>query len=165
MPTLWLIIWRFQPVHKGHIQLIESSLRENPETLILVGSSNTTDSRNPYSFERRKDFILWEFPESQITIQALPDFPEDSDWIEHILTHIPENTETCNLYCGDKNQDYAVQVLGNFQDILPFQLNIREIDRNILPISGTQIRENLKHNETQELKKSLWEKTFRAFTS
>ena len=161
MTSLWLIIWRFQPLHRGHIQLISRSLEENPATLVLIGSVNKEDEINPYSFEERKDFILWEFLESKISIAPLPDFPDDQDWIEHILLHIPERVTSINLYCGDKENDYAVHVLEKFAKTIPFHLYIQEINRKILPISGTQIRDNIRKNETEILKKSLWAETFK----
>ena len=159
--TLWLIIWRFQPIHKGHIQLIQKSLEENPATLVLVGSVNKQDNKNPYTFEERRNFILWEFPNKKLSLAPLPDFASDDDWIDHILLHIPERVTDASLYCGDRQNDYAVQVLEKLKATLPFDLEIQEIDRKDLPVSGTQIRGYLRENQTQKLRDSLWNETFK----
>ncbi len=320
MISLWLIIWRFQPLHRGHILLIEKSLNENPATLVLIGSSENKDEKNPYSYVQRKEFILWEFPKTQphlwisspqgeegknmrylynqvpeyvkilskklrytqtpheevlwhlvrnrkfhnlkfrrqhaiwryiadfycdekkvvieldgviherqkeydmirddiieshgihvvrlansslenyspkqiyskleqelqslsllkerefksevckidqwsLSIAALPDFPEDSDWVAHILLHIPERVSDCYIYCGDTENDYAIQVLKKLEDTLPFTLHIIEIDRKELPISWTQVRKDLEQNDIGSLKKSLWKETFKKLDS
>ena len=160
MTSLGLIIWRFQPLHSGHMLLIERSLSENPATLILIGSSNKKDNKNPYSYEERKAFILWEFPKKKLSISPLPDFPDNQDWVDHILLHIPERVTDCYLYCGDRENDYAVQVLESLRDTLPFILHVVEINRKELPISGTLVREYMENQEIWELKDSLWENTF-----
>ena len=159
--TLWLIIWRFQPLHKGHIKLIETSLGENPATLVLIGSVNKNDEKNPYSFKERKDFILWEFTKEKLSIASLPDFQKDTDWIHHILLHIPEQITNCNIYCGDKSNDYAVQVLEKLRSTLPFTLNIIEIDRKIFPVSGTWVRKYLEQNDILKLRSVLWKETLK----
>ena len=161
MTSLWLIIWRFQPFHKGHLLLVETSLRENPATLILIGSINRQDDSNPYSYEFRKEIIEAELHDKKVSIWWLPDFSDDASWWEYILTYIPEKVDRIILYCWDKENDSAVQSILDLQSSFPFQIEIREIPRSIIPISATQVRQKLREGRQEELKDFLNEKTLK----
>lgn len=57
-----VLIGRFQPVHSGHVQLIERALNYSDHLIIAIGSSNVGRSpRNPFTFEERVDLIRSEF--------------------------------------------------------------------------------------------------------
>lgn len=157
MNSLWLIIWRFQPLHLGHQLLISASLWENSNTLVLIWSINKQDDNNPYSYTMRKDILEQEF--GDISIWALPDFPSDQEWINCILRYIPKNTQTLTLYCWDAKNDSAVISLLSSQSTLPFKIKVQEISRSIIPVSATQVRDWISQWNTQELRKYLWEKT------
>ncbi len=157
--SLWLIIWRFQPFHIGHELLVQKSLQENPVTLILIGSSNIENIENPWSYEKRKemiqDFFISQKFLTQLSISPLPDFPDDTDWIQEVLLHIPDNIQYITLYCGDTSTDSAVKVLKEFESSFFFELSIVEIPRSHLPISGTKVRELLEEWDTQNIEKYL----------
>nr|AIE95863.1 Nicotinamide mononucleotide adenylyltransferase [uncultured marine thaumarchaeote AD1000_70_G10] len=53
-----ILIGRFQPLHKGHVNAIEFA-RDNSERLfVIVGSAEKSNQeRNPFSFEERKRMI------------------------------------------------------------------------------------------------------------
>ena len=42
-----VILARFQPVHKGHIALIRKACFENDKVVLLVGSADKFNERNP----------------------------------------------------------------------------------------------------------------------
>lgn len=161
MTSLWLIIWRFQPFHKGHLLLVETSLRENPATLILIGSINRKDDSNPYSYEFRKEIIQTELLDKKISIWWLPDFPDDVSWWEYILTYIPEKVDNIVLYCWDKENDSAVQSILDLQSSFPFRIEIREIPRSIIPISATEVRKKMKEGNSEDLENFLSKKTLK----
>ena len=71
---------RMQPLHIGHIGIIEKILKENDEAIILIGSKNKKGTlRNPLDiFLRRK--ILEE------TLQE--EFKEDMDRIIRIIKNL-----------------------------------------------------------------------------
>lgn len=159
MNHLWLIIGRFQPFHKGHLLLVEKSLRSHNQSILLIGSSNKKDNENPYSYQLRKDIIRSETIENTLEIYPLEDYSSDVSWTNAILEHIPKNTSKVTLYCWDVENDSAVKALKQFQDSLPFELYFHEIPRSILPISATQIRTWIQDWNSGELKKYIWEKT------
>jgi bifunctional NMN adenylyltransferase/nudix hydrolase len=65
MHKLFVVIGRFQILHKGHVSLIQEALdscQEGDHVLVLVGSSNKERSlKNPLSFEARNEIICNEF--------------------------------------------------------------------------------------------------------
>ena len=141
MKSIWLIIWRFQPLHLWHHLLIEQSLRENPATLVLIGSSNISDSQNPYSYETRREIIQANFQDASLSIWPLPDTPNDRVWIQEIINNIPKTNTHIHIYCGDTQNDSAVQVILAHKDIFPCKIEIHEIPRSTIDISASQIRE------------------------
>lgn len=82
-----LVIGRFQPLHNGHIFLIERALERCDELVIGIGSSNITDQNNPFSFPIRKKMIEL-FVKDQnlqrriIKIVDIPDHPSDDEWLK-----------------------------------------------------------------------------------
>lgn len=52
-----VILARFQPVHKGHIALINKACNENDKVLLLVGSADKFNERNPIPLNYRVDML------------------------------------------------------------------------------------------------------------
>ena len=79
--------------------MIKKSLEDNDRTYIFVGSAETINRYNPYSFEIRKHIISTNFPKSSVEIFSLPDFETDELWLKNILHHLPNNVEELTFYC------------------------------------------------------------------
>lgn len=45
--SIGVIIARLQPVHNGHLALIEKSMNENEETYLFIGSADKFNNRYP----------------------------------------------------------------------------------------------------------------------
>lgn len=155
MQTIGCIIWRFQPLHNGHNLLIEASLKENKKTIVFIGSSNIINQQNPYNFEIRKRIIHQNFVNDAIEIYSLPDAITDEVWIQNIISHIPGITTNLKLYCGDQGTDSAIISIKKLEPQLPFNIEIIEIPRSIIPVSATQIRSAFKSTNMTFLKKHL----------
>lgn len=52
-----LVHGRFQPFHNGHKFLVDKMLKECDYGIILIGSVEKKDKKNPFSLEERKDMI------------------------------------------------------------------------------------------------------------
>lgn len=155
MSKIWCIIWRFQPLHSGHSLLIETSIRENDATYVIIGSSNKHNIHNPYSAEFRKSLISQNFPKNSIHIWVLADFPNDIQWKDALLLQIPKNIKVVTLYCWDTQNDSAVQSLVSLENTLPFTLIVREIPRSIIPVSASEIREWIMKKNIKKIQKYL----------
>ncbi len=141
--SLWVYIWRFQPFHNGHEKIVSQMLKDNIQNMIIIGSTENQDERNIFSAAWRRESIKKAFPD--IDIELLRDTPDDTKWILSLKKLLEKsNSKTYKFYCGDKKNDYAIQVIeqhkGLFENV---HIEIVEISRKILPISATQIREEL----------------------
>lgn len=69
-----MFIGRYQPLHKGHIALINKVLDEGKPVLIALRDTPISKD-NPFSVEERKTMFLNEFG-SKIKIITIPDIAE-----------------------------------------------------------------------------------------
>lgn len=81
-----LVIGRFQPFHNGHLYLLQEALTIADKIVIGIGSSNVSNSDNPWSFEERKRVVeevlkKEKLEDKVIRIVDIPDVPEDSEWL------------------------------------------------------------------------------------
>ena len=80
-----VIIARLQPIHNGHLELIRQALNENDKVLVLVGSADKLNKRNPIPINMRMemacDAIVSTFSEDKerINVQPLDDLTDESD--------------------------------------------------------------------------------------
>lgn len=107
-----VIIARFQPVHNGHIYLVKKACEENEKVLLLVGSADKVNKRNPLPVEMRIEFLTQALSESgllsdKVLIKALDDLTNESDnsheWGFYLYTKISEyaNSAKFTIYYSD----------------------------------------------------------------
>ncbi len=78
---------RMQPLHKGHLGMIDKALSENDGLLILIGSSNKRGIiRNPMGINLRKEILEEALEEKygknyrdKIIVKDLPDWTSEDD--------------------------------------------------------------------------------------
>ncbi len=106
-----LVIGRFQPLHNGHVDLIQRAYEENDVVLVLVGSANELPNyKNPFPTEDRISMIEHEFPEyDRLHIKGLDNYPSDNEWIEDVISRvntIEEDPSKVTLYTSEKDEDF-----------------------------------------------------------
>lgn len=134
-------IGRFQPLHNGHIQVIESALKLTNNLIMLIGSSNVSRSiRNPFTFLERKQMIEDSFDSNTFkAILPLNDYPyNDTKWIVDVTTAINSIT---------KGNNDNVALIGHTKSDTAYYLSLfpsfsyEEVPES-LPISATDLREH-----------------------
>ena len=75
MKKIGVILARLQPIHNGHLALIEKSINENDETYVFIGSANKFNKRNP-------------LPISLRLMLCKEAFKEKFDWDENVIKTI-----------------------------------------------------------------------------
>ena len=155
--NLGLICGRFSHMHLGHTSLIEASLNLCNHTLVLVGSSQESNTlRNPFKVDTRINVIKTAFsnvPEDTLTVKGINDLTNEFDftvdWGGHVL-------DTAKSICG---KDVDLMIYGNDEQRSKWfskeQIkNIAEliVPRNAFPISATILRGYLLIND-----KASWE--------
>lgn len=160
MQNIWIIIWRFNPLHIWHISLINASLSKSDKTIIILWSANIINENNPFTKEERAEILRKEFL-NEIEIDFLDDFDSNEDWINNLLKIINKytnNSDKLSFFWGDLKNDFAIKVITKYLDVFNYsEINFFEKDRLEIPISATQVRKMLKNNENPE--KWIWQKT------
>ena len=89
MSKVALLIGRFQPIHRGHIKLIERYSKAGFSIKIGVGSTDKKiEKDNPLTFEERKKIILFALKESKIKkfqVYSISDISNDANYVKHVL--------------------------------------------------------------------------------
>lgn len=142
---------RFQSLHVGHEQLFRHAISISDRPLILVGSSQESGTlRNPFSVTTRIDCIKEVFGDSVI-IRALPDMTGEDDitpeWGRWVLKHVKQallKLPEIMIYGNDEARSkwFDPNDIANIAELI--------INRNKLPISGTQQRLMLLTNNIDE---------------
>jgi bifunctional NMN adenylyltransferase/nudix hydrolase len=76
-------IGRFQPFHTGHKAIVDEALKRAKEVIIVVGSSFAARNiRNPFTFEERRSMIKAAFPQDNVKVVPVSDYPyDDNKWV------------------------------------------------------------------------------------
>ncbi len=154
-----VILGRFQHIHLGHEKLINLGLETCDKLLILVGSSSLENEvRNPYSGDYRIKLIEKiysdEINSGRIIVRKINDISNENDltpeWGKYVIKtaqdYLGEKLE-CIIYGKDKNifKCFDKEDVKDISEIL--------VDRKVLGISATKMREYLKKDEIDNWKK------------
>lgn len=77
-----VILARFQPIHNGHLALIEKASQENDKVLVIIGSIDKLNKRNPIPWTIRKEMVEVAIQERGLTnviVKELADLSDESD--------------------------------------------------------------------------------------
>lgn len=163
--TLWLYIWRFQPFHNGHKSIVDTMLEDNEKNLILIGVSwIKSPETDPYTYEKRLKFILETYQDiHNLDIAPLIDMDSDERWAQQMLAICyVQKASHIKLYCWDESEDSVVQVINKYIHLLNWKkLEIIEIDRNKIPVSGTQVRHEIKEAWVDSIEKLVPEAVYK----
>lgn len=161
-----VIIARLQPIHKGHLELVRQALNENDEVLILVGSADKLNKRNPIPIAMRLDLakkaVIEEFGENadKVKIMPLNDLTDESDdshdWGFYLYSHIVGITKSpeFTIYYSD-GFEIIMQWFPPFitRDFVSFKLNARGAIHNSL--SATKVRQMILRGDEEALAEAV----------
>ena len=86
-----LVVGRFQPLHKGHVALLQSALEDCQSVVAGIGSATArTSLRNPFTADERRQMIAACFPadvaSGRLAILDVPDIHNPPKWVAHVLS-------------------------------------------------------------------------------
>jgi len=88
-----LLIGRFQPFHKGHLEAVKIGLSKVDKLWIGIGSSNkSNERRNPFTADERKEMILSSLDSKtleRVKIFFVPDTGDHEKWTYHVDSIVP----------------------------------------------------------------------------
>ena len=89
-----LLIGRFQPFHKGHLQIIKDIYKQYEEIIIGIGSSQYNHTLNdPFTSDERKlmiDNSLENIDINNYIIALIPDIHNYSKWVDYVTSILPD---------------------------------------------------------------------------
>lgn len=151
-------IGRFQPIHVGHQKIIDEMIEMCgiDSCIVMIGSSNTHDNKNIFTYKERASLIKELYP--NLKIVSLPDQVHDACWyqqVEDVFTAIFNKTinsddDNVTFFGGSSEDTYYVHDAN--------WTNTHIVDRLELPISATFVRKCLAENDLISLKPCINEK-------
>lgn len=159
-----VIIARLQPIHNGHLELIRQALNENDKVLVLVGSADKLNKRNPIPINMRLDMAIEAIYETfnevkeRIIVEPLDDLTDESDnshdWGFYLYSKIVGIT---------RSPEFTIYYSDGFEIIMlwfppfitrnyvSFKLNARGTIAE--DISATKVRHMIMNNDIESLEK------------
>ncbi len=167
-----VIIMRAQPVHKGHIDIINQALDGNDRVLVVIGSANKSGTkRNPLPINVRIELLhkaLIDYAlEDVVDVMVLSDWSaEDAyqyakEWGSFLYYNIVNEiqTKTFTIYYNDNPET----VRNWFTPEIAERIKIKSTER-VRDISGTKVREAFENDDVRGLKEMLCPSTFKQIT-
>ncbi|MCI8518885.1 MAG: adenylyltransferase/cytidyltransferase family protein [Clostridia bacterium] len=168
---------RMQPLHVGHLGMIDKALSENDKVIILIGSSNKNNIiRNPIGIDLRKE-IFEEVIEnrykdkiSNITYRELPDWTTEEDtqanleWGRYLYYNVVSIAlkKDFTMYFSDEPEIIEAW----FQDDkIRKRINIKTYKRSEMfeDVSSTKIRNAFLNNDKEYIERSVPEEVFKRY--
>lgn len=161
---------RMQPLHIGHLGMIDKALSENDKVIVLIGSSNKEGTiRNPIGIEMRREILKEALEDkygkdygNRIKVKELPDWSEETDiagnleWGRYLYYNIVEISEIRNfsMYFSDEPE-----IIENwFQDkTIRERIEIKTFERNTMfeAVSSTKIRNAFLNGDKEYIERSV----------
>jgi len=142
-----LICLRAQPLHLGHVELINKAMDICQSVTIVIGSSQESRTeRNPFSIEERKKMFYSVFNQKKLNCISVEDINNPPKWVSYILsillmlsTYSHVNNEVDVYFAGTKWDAELFQKEGIKTIIL---------DRSLSNLkSGTELRKMIKEKD------------------
>jgi len=108
-----LLVGRFQPLHHGHIYILNKILKNYQKIKIGIGSSQLSEIKSdPFSYEERVNFISSAFKKRDIDptrfeIFPIPDIFTANKWVDHVISIVGE------FDTAFSNSDWVRQLFQN----------------------------------------------------
>ena len=141
-PTRGFLVGRFQPLHNGHQQLVESVAPEVDELVVGIGSADASHTvRNPFTAGERMVMISSVLTDIDVRSYVVPieDIDRNAVWVSHVESMCPPFDVVYS------NNPLVIQLFGEADyEVRDSQM----IDRGRL--RGTRIRERIIDGQSWE---------------
>ncbi len=147
-----IVFGTFAPMHVGHVDLITKAKRANDNVLVIVSGSNTQEDRGTragLSLNRRFRYVREVLYDDELVVvdkldeAGMPAYPEGwVPWVSRVKELITKNTdspEKITFYVGEPK--YVIELNRYYP-----QAQVELIERSIINITATEIRDNPMEN-------------------
>lgn len=116
-----LFIGRFQPLHLGHLDVVERLSRQHAEVVVGVGSANVSHTPiNPFTGGERVEMIHAALREAGVRnalVLPVPDIGRNTLWVSHVASLVPRFSA---LYTNNPLMTRLFQEAGHIVRPAPF---------------------------------------------
>lgn len=118
---LVVFIGRVQPVHIGHVDVINTALKLGDWVVALIGSARQPrTSKNPWTYEERKDMFVDAIDNSRFNVRPLSDAPyNDQQWAQGVQAQVEAELNRIKAPRGAK-----VALIGHTKDESSYYLKL-----------------------------------------
>ncbi|MDO4794520.1 MAG: adenylyltransferase/cytidyltransferase family protein [Brachymonas sp.] len=118
-------IGRFQPVHRGHVALLQTGLQMAHRLVVLAGSAGQARSpKNPFTWQERAAMLQAALPEqdrTRLRVLGLQDRPgRDADWVAAVEAAVQASMRAD----GANPASARVALVGHVKDASSYYLRL-----------------------------------------
>lgn len=153
-----VILARFQPIHNGHIELIKKACNQHDTVLILVGSADKLNERNPIPIDFRLQMITESLKEHNLLQQCrvipLDDLSSESDnsyeWGFYLYAKITDILKD-SLFTMYYSDGFEIITRWFPPVIMRYYVSLSLLSRGSIAsgVSATLVREYIKSNNAK----------------
>lgn len=143
---LGLVLGRFQGIHKGHEEIINEAMKLCDKVLIFIGSSDKSGTvDNPFPYELRYN-MLHDIYKDSVYIYPLPDLGVGNvpKWGDYVIEEAKKVVGKPDLIIYGEEPKVNTWY-KNYSDIAYIG-----IDRGIVKINATTLRQFIKEDKKEE---------------
>lgn len=133
-----VFVGRFQPLHYGHMRVIDIALKRAKKLIILAGSANVSDTlRNLFTYHERFAMIASQYQDAidtgRLVIEPLDDYTyQDEQWIEAVQNIVESHTNgpiTGLIGCQKDHTSYYLGLFPQWENIgVEFKVPLNSTD-------------------------------------
>jgi HTH-type transcriptional repressor of NAD biosynthesis genes len=139
-----LVVGKFMPLHRGHQLLIESALARVDDLTVVVYDSKPDGTYPPMPIEKRLKWIAELYPDLENIVPREDILPSDMSQQEKDEPRWAEDYARDLDFLGKFDYVFSSEEYGDaFADALDAKNFVVDEARELVPISGTEIRENI----------------------
>lgn len=149
-----IFLGRFSPIHSGHQHIIDKIISAGLKPIIIVGSANKHDERNPWHTLERIHMIRLVYP--GIKCLALDDSDDWDDWhyrlCKAIQLTVTDDLSETTIYLHEKLEDltnFTFQGIDYTNESYCKLYELTGMHTTKLPISDIQIRAQSIRNDLE----------------
>jgi bifunctional NMN adenylyltransferase/nudix hydrolase len=127
-----VFIGRMSPLHLGHEHVINTALEQANEVIVILGSSFAARSfRNPFTFEERRAMIKAVYPQDNVKVVPVSDYPyDDNQWVAAVqnlvygaMTYTPDPIKIALIGHKKDETSYYLNLFKSWSSISVDNLN------------------------------------------
>ncbi len=105
-----ILIGRFEPVHTGHLALLNHALQAARRVIVIVGSAFQARSpKNPFTWSERADMLLGSLNDAdreRVDVVPVRDYYDEARWVQAVQKAVSAHTEP----------NARIGLVGHFKD-------------------------------------------------